>query len=78
MKFVSNGVKQATPARRNVESDFAISSKMIVSNGQRDQTIKLFPSSESNSTSKPSKSSILRKKLQAEKLALELKIAEKK
>ena len=40
--------------------------------------MKLFPSSESTSTSKASKSSILRKKLQAEKLALELKIAKQK
>ena len=51
---------------------------MSVSNGKRDQTLKLFPSSESTRTSKASKSSFLRKKLQAEKLALELKIAEQK
>ena len=49
---------------------------MSVSNGKRDQTLKLFPSSESTRTSKASKSSFLRKKLQAEKLAPELKIAE--
>ena len=40
--------------------------------------MKLFPSSESSSTSKARKSSILRKKLPAEKLALELKIARQK
>ena len=51
---------------------------MSVSNEQRDQTLKLFPSSESNSPSKANKSSILRKKLQAEKPALEIKIAEQK
>ena len=51
---------------------------MSVSNGQRDRTLKFFPSSESNSTSKASKTSILRKKPQAAKLALELKIAEQK
>ena len=44
----------------------------------REQTPVLFTSEESTSSSKSSKSSILRKKLQAEKLALELKIAEKK
>ena len=38
----------------------------------------LFTSKGSTSSSKSSKSSILRKKLQAEKLALELKIAEQK
>ena len=51
---------------------------MSVSNGRRDQTPKLFTSNESTTTSKSSKSSILRKKLQAEKLALELEIAEQK
>ena len=51
---------------------------MSVSNGQRDRTLKFFPSSESNSTSKASKTSILRKKPQAAKLALELKIAKQK
>ena len=51
---------------------------MSVSNGKTDQTLKLFPSSKSTSMSKASKSSILRKKLLAEKLALELKIAEQK
>ena len=40
--------------------------------------MKLFPASESTSTSKASKSSILRKNLQVEKLALELKIAKQK
>ena len=40
--------------------------------------MKLFPSSESTSTSKASKSSILRKKLRPEKLAIELKIAKRK
>ena len=59
------------------ESDYAIVSKMSVSKGKRDQTLKLFPSSESTSTSKASKLSS-RKKLQAEKLNLELKIAEQK
>ena len=53
-------------------------SEMSVSNGKRDQTLKLFPSSEYTRTSKASKSSFLRKKRQAEKLALELKIAEQK
>ena len=51
---------------------------MSVSNGKRGQTLKLFPSSESTRTSKASKSSFLRKKHQAEKLALELQIAEQK
>ena len=51
---------------------------MSVSNGQRDRTLKFFPSSESNSTSKASKTSILRKKPQVAKLALELKIAKQK
>ena len=63
---------------RNVESDCTIVSEMSVSNWKRDQTLKLFPSSESTSMSKASKSSILRKKLQAEKLALKLKIAAQK
>ena len=77
VKFVSNSEKQTTATYGNVENDCAIVSKMSVSNGQRDQTMKLFPSIESTSTSKPSKGSILRKKkLEAEKLALELKIAE--
>ena len=40
--------------------------------------MKLFPASESTSSSKASKSSILRKNLQVEKLALELKIAKQK
>ena len=40
--------------------------------------MKLFPSSESTSASKASKSSILRKNLQVEKLALELKTAKQK
>ena len=40
--------------------------------------MKLFPPSESTSSSKTSKSSILRKNLQVEKLALELKIAKQK
>ena len=44
----------------------------------REQTPVLFTSKGSTSSSKSSKSSILRKKLQAEKLALELKIAEQK
>ena len=48
-------------------NNFAVVSKMSVSNGQRDQTLKLFPSSESTlSTSEASKNSILRKKLPAE------------
>ena len=40
--------------------------------------MKLFPASESTSSSKASKSSILRKNVQVEKLALELKIAKQK
>ena len=63
---------------RNVESDCTIVSEMSVLNWKRDQMLKLFPSSESTSMSKASKSSILRKKLQAEKLALKLKIAVQK
>ena len=51
---------------------------MSVSNGQRDRTLKFFPSSEFDSTSKASKSSILRKKPQAEKLALQLKVTRSK
>ena len=78
VKFVSNSEKQTTATRRNVESDCAIVYEMSVSNAKRDQTLKLFPSGESTSTFKASKSSTLRKKLQAEKLALELKIAEQK
>ena len=46
-------------------------------NGRRDRTLPLFTSNESTTSSKSSKSSILRKKLQAEKLAFELKIAER-
>ena len=46
-------------------------------NGRRDRTLPPFTSNESTTSSKSSKSSILRKKLQAEKLALELKIAER-
>ena len=42
----------------------------------REQTPVLFTSKGSTSSSKSSKSSILRKKLEAEKLSLELKIAE--
>ena len=78
VKFVPNSEKQTTATRGNDESDCAIVPEMSVSNGKRDQTMKLFPSCESTSTSKVSKSSILRKKLQAGKLALELKIAEEK
>ena len=78
MKFVPNSEKQTTATRGNDQSDCAIVPEMSVSNGKRDQTMKLFPSSESTSTSKASKSSILRKKLQAGKLALELKIAKEK
>lgn len=63
---------------RNVESDCTIVSEMSVSNWKRDQTLKIFPCSESTSMSKASKTSILRKKLQAEKLALKLKIATQK
>ena len=46
---------------------------MSASNRREDQTPRLFTSNESTASSKRS---ILRKKLQAEKLALELKIAE--
>ena len=44
---------------------------MSASNGRRDETPRLFTSSGSTTTTKRS---ILRKKLQADKLALELKI----
>ena len=40
--------------------------------------MKLFPASESTSSSKASKTSILRKNVRVEKLALELKIARQK
>ena len=73
---MSNSEKQTTALRGNVESDCAIVSEQSVSNGKRDQTMKLFPSSESTNTSEASKSSILRRKLQADKLALQLKIAQ--
>ena len=74
---MSNSEKQTTATYGNVESDCTVVSKMSVSNGQRDQTIKLFPSIDSTSRSKASKGSILRKKkLEAEKLAPESKIAE--
>ena len=49
-----------------------------VSAEKGDQTLQLFTAGQSTTSSKSSKNSILKKKLQAEKLALELKIAEEK
>ena len=52
------------------------SSRMSCEDERRVQTPLLFTSKESMASSQSSKSSILRKKLPAEKLALELKVAE--
>ena len=49
---MSNSEKQTTAPRGNVKSDCAIVYEMRVSNGKRDQTLKLFVSNESTSTSK--------------------------
>ena len=58
--------------------DVLVSTQMSGKSEPREQRPVLFTSKGSTSSSKSSKSSILRKKLQAEKLALELKIAEQK
>ena len=49
---MTNSEKQTTAPRGKVKSNCAIVSEMSVSNGKRDQTLKLFASSESTSTSK--------------------------
>ena len=58
--------------------DVPVSTQMSGKSEPREQTPVLFTSEGSTSSSKSSKSSILRKKLEAEMQALELKIAEQK
>ena len=58
--------------------DVLVSTQMSGKSEPREQRPVLFTSKGSTSSSKSSKSSILRKKLQAEKVALERKIAEQK
>ena len=72
----SGNVYQLSTFEQSV--DVPVSTQMSGKSKPREQTPVLFTSKGSTSSSKSSKSSILRKKLQAEKLALELKIAEQK